>query len=140
MVEGRLAGARVVLAKPRSYMNVSGPQVAKLARFFKIEPADVIVVHDELDLPPATIRVKLGGGEGGHNGLRSISASLGTKDYLRVRFGIGRPPGRMDPADYVLKDFSVGERKELPLELERAADAVESLIAEGLLATQNLLH
>jgi peptidyl-tRNA hydrolase, PTH1 family len=140
VVEARLAGARVVLSKPQSFMNVSGPPVAKLARFFKIDPADVIVVHDELDLPPATIRVKLGGGEGGHNGLRSISASLGTKDYLRVRFGIGRPPGRMDPADYVLKDFSAAERKELPLELERAADAVELLIFEGLLATQNQLH
>jgi PTH1 family peptidyl-tRNA hydrolase len=140
VVEGRLAGARVVLAKPRSYMNVSGPTVAALARFFKIDPAEVIVVHDELDLPPATIRVKLGGGEGGHNGLRSISASLGTKDYLRVRFGIGRPPGRMDPADYVLKDFAAAERKELPLELERAADAVELLISDGVLAAQNQLH
>ncbi len=140
VVEGRLAGARVVLAKPRSYMNVSGPPVAALARFFKIDPAEVIVVHDELDLPPATIRVKLGGGEGGHNGLRSISASLGTKDYLRVRFGIGRPPGRMDPADYVLKDFAAAERKELPLELERAADAVELLISDGVLAAQNQLH
>jgi len=140
VVEGRLAGARAVLAKPLSYMNVSGLPVGKLARFFKIEPADIIVVHDELDLPPATIRVKLGGGEGGHNGLRSISATLGTKEYLRVRFGIGRPPGRMDPADYVLKDFSAAERKELPLELERAADAVELLISEGLLSTQNHLH
>jgi len=140
VVEGRLAGARVVLAKPRSYMNVSGPPVAALARFFKIDPAEVIVVHDELDLPPATIRVKLGGGEGGHNGLRSISASLGTKDYLRVRFGIGRPPGRMDPADYVLKDFAAAERKELPLELARAADAVELLISDGVLAAQNQLH
>ena len=140
VVEGRLAGARVVLAKPRSYMNVSGPPVAALARYFKIDPAEVIVVHDELDLPPATIRVKLGGGEGGHNGLRSISASLGTKDYLRVRFGIGRPPGRMDPADYVLKDFAAAERKELPLELERAADAVELLISDGVLAAQNQLH
>jgi PTH1 family peptidyl-tRNA hydrolase len=140
VVEGRLAGARAVLAKPRSYMNLSGPPVAKLARFFKINPADIIVVHDELDLPPATIRVKLGGGEGGHNGLRSITASLGTKDYLRVRFGIGRPPGRMDPADYVLKDFSAAERKDLPLELDRAADAVEQLISDGLLVTQNQLH
>jgi PTH1 family peptidyl-tRNA hydrolase len=140
VVEGRLAGARVVLAKPRSYMNVSGPPVAALARYFKFDPADVIVVHDELDLPPATIRAKLGGGEGGHNGLRSISTSLGTKDYLRVRFGIGRPPGRMDPADYVLKDFGAAERKDLPLELERAADVVELLISQGLLATQNQLH
>ena len=137
---GRIAGARAIVAKPRSYMNLSGQAVGKLAKFFKIEPADIIVVHDELDLPPSTIRVKLGGGEGGHNGLRSISASLGTKDYLRVRFGIGRPPGRQDPADFVLKDFSSVERKELPVDLEHAADAVESLIELGLLDTQNRIH
>lgn len=100
----------------------------------------MIAVHDELDLPGATVRVKQGGGEGGHNGLRSISASLGTKDYLRVRVGIGRPPGRMDPADYVLRDFSATERKDLPIDLENAADAVEMLIEQGLEATQNRLH
>jgi len=97
-------------------------------------------VHDELDLPPTTIRVKLGGGEGGHNGLRSMSAALGTKDYLRVRVGIGRPPGRMDPADYVLRDFSAAERKELGVDLQNAADAVQLLIESGLEATQNRLH
>lgn len=140
VLEGRLAGARTILAKPRSYMNLSGGATAGLARFFKIPPAAVIVVHDELDLPPQTVRVKQGGGEGGHNGLRSISNSLGTKDYLRVRFGIGRPPGRQDPADFVLKDFSSTERKELPVDLENAADAVESLIRIGLLETQNRLH
>ncbi len=100
----------------------------------------MIAVHDELDLPPATIRVKLGGGEGGHNGLRSISSSLGTKEYLRVRFGIGRPPGRMDPADFVLRDFSPAERKELDIDLEHAADAVRMLIEDGLEVTQNRLH
>jgi PTH1 family peptidyl-tRNA hydrolase len=140
IVESRIAGQRLVLAKPRSYMNLSGGATAGLARFFSIEPARIIAVHDELDLPPSTVRVKLGGGEGGHNGLRSISASLGTKDYLRVRFGIGRPPGRMDPADYVLRDFSAAERKELGVDLERAADAVEMLIEFGLEATQNHLH
>ena len=140
LVEGRLAGTRAIIAKPRSYMNLSGSATAGLARFFKVAPEDIIVVHDELDLPAATVRVKQGGGEGGHNGLRSISASLGTKDYLRVRFGIGRPPGRMDPADYVLRDFSAAERKELPLELEEAADAVELLIRVGLLDAQNQLH
>jgi PTH1 family peptidyl-tRNA hydrolase len=140
VVETRIAGQRLVLAKPRSYMNLSGGATAGLARFFSIEPANVIAVHDELDLPPSTIRVKLGGGEGGHNGLRSISTSLGTRDYLRVRFGIGRPPGRMDPADYVLRDFSAAERKELGVDLERAADAVEMLIELGLEATQNRLH
>ncbi|HET9890969.1 MAG TPA: aminoacyl-tRNA hydrolase, partial [Mycobacterium sp.] len=103
VLEARLAGRRVILAKPRSFMNISGPAVAATARYFKIPPTDVVVVHDDLDLDYGVLRLKRGGGEGGHNGLRSISACLGTKDYLRVRFGIGRPPGRMDPADYVLR-------------------------------------
>jgi PTH1 family peptidyl-tRNA hydrolase len=142
IAEGRVrpGGPRLVLARPRSYMNVSGKPVAAAARFWKIPPESIVVVHDELDLPAGTIRVKHGGGEGGHNGLRSISAAIGTKDYLRVRFGIGRPPGRMDPADYVLRDFSAAERKDLPVDLERAADAVELLVEQGLLATQNQLH
>lgn len=140
VVEGRLGARRVILAKPRSYMNLSGGATSALAKFFGVVPARVIAVHDELDLPPSTIRVKQGGGEGGHNGLRSISASLGTKDYLRVRFGIGRPPGRMDPADFVLRDFPAAERKELDVDLEHAADAVELLVEQGLEATQNRLH
>ena len=140
IIETRLAGQRAVLAKPRSYMNVSGGPVASLARFFGTDPGEIIVVHDELDLPPATIRVKSGGGEGGHNGLRSISSALGSKDYLRVRFGVGRPPGRMDPADFVLRDFSAAERKDLAVDLEHAADAVELLIEVGLEAAQNTLH
>jgi PTH1 family peptidyl-tRNA hydrolase len=140
VVEGRLAGQRAVLAKPRSYMNVSGGPVAALVRFFKIAPGSLIVLHDELDLPYGTIRVKQGGGEGGHNGLRSISSAIGSKDYLRVRFGIGRPPGRMDPADFVLRDFSSAERADLGVALEEAADAAEMLVGEGLLATQNRLH
>lgn len=140
VVEGRLAGARAIVAKPRSYMNLSGGATAGLARFFKIPTEQIVVVHDDLDLDPQTIRVKQGGGEGGHNGLRSISNSLSSKDYLRVRFGVGRPPGRQDPADFVLKDFSAAERKELPIDLENAGDAVESLIRVGLLATQNQLH
>jgi len=140
VVEGRLAGARVVLAKPRSYMNVSGGPVAALARFYKVEPGALIVLHDELDLPYGTIRVKQGGGEGGHNGLRSISSAIGSKDYLRVRFGIGRPPGRMDPADFVLRDFSSAERADLGVGVHEAADAAEMLVSDGLLATQNRLH
>lgn len=140
VLEGRLAGARTILGKPRSYMNISGGPVAALARYYKIEPSNIVVIHDELDLPAQTVRVKLGGGEGGHNGLRSISNSLGSKDYLRVRFGIGRPPGRQDPADYVLKDFAGAGRKELPIDLENAADAVELLIRVGLLDAQNQLH
>jgi PTH1 family peptidyl-tRNA hydrolase len=140
VLEARLAGRRVVLAKPRSFMNLSGPAVTATARYFKIPPTDVVVVYDDLDLDYGVLRLKRGGGEGGHNGLRSVSAYLGTKDYLRVRFGIGRPPGRMDPADYVLRDFSLIERRELDLLVDRCADAVEQLLAQGLAATQNQLH
>lgn len=140
ILEGRLVGQRAVLAKPRSYMNVTGGQVVGTARFFSVPPADVVVVHDDLDLEFGVIKLKRGGGEGGHNGLRSISTSLGTRDYLRVRFGIGRPPGRQDPADYVLRDFATGQRRELPFLLDRCADAVEALLSEGLLAAQNRFH
>ena len=140
VVEARLGDRKVVIAKPRSYMNVSGPPVAALARFFSIDPGSIVVVHDELDLDFGIVRLKLGGGEGGHNGLRSISSSLATKDYLRVRFGVGRPPGRMDPASYVLKPFSTAERKDLGVVCEEAADAVELLLQVGLEAAQNRLH
>jgi PTH1 family peptidyl-tRNA hydrolase len=140
VLEGRLAGQRVILAKPRSFMNLSGGPVAGAARFYKVPATGVVVVHDELDLPFGALKLKLGGGDNGHNGLRSISKSLGTNDYYRVRFGIGRPPGRQDPADYVLKDFSTVERKELALEVDRCADAVEALISTGLTAAQNSFH
>ncbi|SEG47063.1 peptidyl-tRNA hydrolase [Thermomonospora echinospora] len=140
VVEGRLAGRRVVLAKPRSFMNESGGPVAGLRDFFKVPAERVVVVHDELDIPYGAVRLKQGGGAGGHNGLRSISRSLGTPDYLRVRFGVGRPPGRMDPAAFVLRDFSATERKELDLHVEVAADAVEMVLAEGLQAAQNAYH
>ena len=137
VLEGRLAGRRVVLAKPRTYMNVSGGPVAGLVRYYG---GELVVVHDDLDLGFGVVRLKLGGGEGGHNGLRSISTSLGTKDYLRVRFGIGRPPGRQDPADFVLKRFSATERKELDFAVDLAADATEALLADGLEPTQNRFH
>ncbi|MQY25081.1 aminoacyl-tRNA hydrolase [Nocardia aurantia] len=140
LVEARLDGRKVLLAKPRSFMNVSGRPVAALAKFFSVPPTEVIVVHDELDLPFGTIRLKRGGGEGGHNGLRSVSSALTTKDYLRVRFGIGRPPGRQDPADFVLKPFATVERKDLPVFVEEAADAVELLLRAGLEPAQNQLH
>jgi PTH1 family peptidyl-tRNA hydrolase len=140
VLEGRLGGRRVALAKPRTYMNISGGPVAGTARFYKIAPDHVVVLHDELDLPFANIRLKLGGGENGHNGLRSITKSLGTRDYLRVRFGIGRPPGRMDPADFVLRDFSATERRDLALDIDRCADATEALVAKGLESAQNLFH
>ncbi|MFE3259533.1 aminoacyl-tRNA hydrolase [Nocardia sp. NPDC059091] len=140
LLEARLDGRKVLLAKPRTYMNLSGRSVAALAKFFSVPAAEVIVVHDELDLPFGAIRLKRGGGEGGHNGLRSISQALTTKDYLRVRFGIGRPPGRQDPADYVLKPFSAPERKEVPVIVEQTADAVELLLRVGLETAQNQLH
>jgi PTH1 family peptidyl-tRNA hydrolase len=142
VLEGRLGigGPRVVLAKPLSYMNVSGGPVSALCKFYDIEPGHVIAVHDEIDIPFNTVKLKLGGGEGGHNGLRDISRALATKDYLRVRVGVGRPPGRMDTADFVLKDFSGSEKKELPFLIDTAADAAEALVRDGLLAAQQLFH
>ncbi|MEU4316006.1 aminoacyl-tRNA hydrolase [Nocardia sp. NPDC024068] len=140
VLQARLDGRQVLIAKPRSYMNLSGKPVAALARFFSVPPTEVVVIHDELDLPFGEIRLKRGGGEGGHNGLRSVSGALTTKDYLRTRIGIGRPPGRQDPADFVLKPFSAVERKELPVVVEQAADAVELLLRMGLEAAQNRLH
>lgn len=142
VLEGRLGigGPRVVLAKPLSYMNVSGGPVSALCKFYDIEPGHVIAVHDEIDIPFNTVKLKLGGGEGGHNGLRDISKALATKDYLRVRVGVGRPPGRMDTADYVLRDFSGSEKKELPFLIGTAADAAESLVRDGLLAAQQEFH
>ncbi|RBY94245.1 aminoacyl-tRNA hydrolase [Blastococcus sp. TBT05-19] len=138
--EGRLAGRRVVLAQPLTYMNESGSPVRGLLDYHKLPPEQLVVIHDELDIPFSAVRLKRGGGEGGHNGLRSISRSAGTKDYLRVRVGIGRPPGRQDPADFVLKDFSGTERKELDLLLVEAADATELLLTDGLEAAQNQVH
>jgi PTH1 family peptidyl-tRNA hydrolase len=138
--EGRLAGRRVVLARPTAYMNESGGPVRGLLDYHSIPSTDLVVLHDELDIPFASVRLKRGGGEGGHNGLRSITRSTGTKDYLRVRVGIGRPPGRQDPADFVLKDFSATERKELDLLVAEAADATEELLAQGLEAAQNVVH
>jgi peptidyl-tRNA hydrolase, PTH1 family len=140
VVDGRLAGRSVVLAKPKSYMNESGGPIVAISRFFKIPVARLTVVHDDLDLPYGALRIKRGGGDGGHNGLRSATAALGSNDYLRVRFGIGRPPGRQDPADYVLRDFTAAERKELPYLVDRAADAVEALLADGLDAAQNAFN
>ena len=137
---GRLGGRSVVLAKPRVYMNESGRQVGPLANFYSVAPADVIVIHDELDIDFGRIRLKLGGGEGGHNGLRSVASALSSKDFQRVRIGIGRPPGRKDPAAYVLENFSSAERTEVPTILEQAADATELLIRDGLEPAQNTVH
>jgi PTH1 family peptidyl-tRNA hydrolase len=142
VLEGRLGigGPRLVLAKPMSYMNISGGPVAALANFYGIEPDHVVAVHDEIDIPFNTVKLKSGGGEGGHNGLRDMSKALSTKDYLRVRVGVGRPPGRMDTADYVLRDFGTAERKELPFLLDEAADAVEVLVRDGLTTAQQKFH
>jgi peptidyl-tRNA hydrolase, PTH1 family len=142
VAEGRMGygGPRLILVKPLTYMNLSGGPITGLAQFYKVPVGQIIAIHDELDLPWTQLRLKIGGGEGGHNGLRSMSKSLGSKDYLRVRFGIGRPPGRQDAADYVLQDFSAVERKELDFFVDRAADAVEMLVERGLEPTQNLYH
>jgi PTH1 family peptidyl-tRNA hydrolase len=121
-------------------MNLSGGPVTALLGFYKLSPERAVVIHDELDVPFGAVRLKLGGGDNGHSGLRSITAALGTRDYYRVRFGIGRPPGRMDAANFVLRDFSATERKELPFALDRCADAVETLITKGLTEAQNQYH
>lgn len=126
--------------KSLGYMNTSGGPVSAVAKFYGIDPDHIIVVHDELDIPFDTIKLKIGGGEGGHNGLRDITKALGTKDYYRVRTGIGRPPGRMDTADFVLKPFSSTEAKDLPFLISNAADATMMLVKEGLLATQQRYH
>ncbi|BBZ77504.1 peptidyl-tRNA hydrolase [Mycolicibacterium anyangense] len=140
IVTGRLGHRPVVLAKPRTFMNESGRQVGPLAKFYSVLPTDLIVIHDELDIEFSQIRLKLGGGEGGHNGLRSIANALGTKNFQRVRVGIGRPPGRKDPAAFVLENFSATERTEVPTLCELAADACELLIDVGLEAAQNQVH
>lgn len=128
---------RVVLVEPLSFMNESGGPVKALMGFYGVEPDRLIVIHDELDLPFDALRVKNGGGDNGHNGLKSIRRALGTGDFLRVRAGIGRPPGRMDPAAFVLKPFSSAERSALPSFVDRLADATESLVEHGLERTQN---
>ena len=139
--EGRIgvpgSTTHVVLVEPLSFMNDSGGPVKSLMAFYGVEPDRLVVVHDELDIPFTAIRAKFGGGDNGHNGLKSIRRAIGTGEFLRVRVGIGRPPGRQDPADYVLKPYPSAERKELPEVVQRAADAVECLITEGLEATQN---
>jgi len=137
IVETRIAGTPVVLVKPKSFMNESGGPIVSISRFYKVPVEQITIVHDDLDLPFGTLRIKRGGGDGGHNGLRSATSALGSKDYARVRFGIGRPPGRQDPAEYVLREFAAAERKEVPFLVDRAADAVEALLAQGLEAAQN---
>ncbi|WP_435298425.1 aminoacyl-tRNA hydrolase [Timonella sp. A28] len=140
MLPGGAPGPRVILAKPTTFMNTSGGPVANLAKYFGVEPDHVIVVHDELDISFGDIKTKIGGGEGGHNGLRDITKALSTKDYVRVRAGIGRPPGRMEVVDFVLKPFSSTEVKELPFLLDDAADCAELIVTQGLNAAQSKYH
>lgn len=137
VVEGRLGtpgtpGPRVVLARPRSYMNEVGGPVKALATFYKVPAERIVAIHDELDLDFERLKVKLGGGDNGHNGLKSLRSALGTGDFHRVRAGIGRPPGRQEVVDFVLSNYSGAERKHLPLQVATAADAVELLITDGL--------
>ncbi|CAN5311357.1 aminoacyl-tRNA hydrolase [soil metagenome] len=142
VAEGRVVpgGPRFVLAKPNSYMNNSGGPVAALLAYYSMAPSQLIVVHDELDIPFDTLRLKFGGGHGGHNGIRDIAAATGTGDFARVRVGVGRPPGRQSAADFVLRDFTPTERAVLPNILSDAADAVEHIAAEGLTAAQQRFH
>lgn len=137
---GGRPGDRAVLVRPSTYMNESGQPVGQLARFHSVTPDRVIAIHDDVDLDFDSVRLKKGGGEGGHNGLRSLTSHLGTRDYLRVRAGVGRPPGRMDTADYVLGRFSAQERETLPIFVSDLADAVEAVIADGLVTAQQRFH
>ena len=142
VAEGRTGpgGPRLILAKPNSYMNLSGGPVAALLKFYSLDPSRLIVVHDELDIPFDRIRLKQGGGHGGHNGVRDIIAATGSPDFIRIRMGIGRPPGRQNAADFVLHDYTSTERTTLPIMLEDAADAIELIAAEGVTAAQQKFH
>lgn len=142
VAEGRIrpGGAKLILAKSNGFMNTSGGPVSALARYFDIPVDRVVVVHDELDVPFDAIKLKQGGGHGGHNGLRDIAKALGSPEFLRVRVGVGRPPGQQDPADYVLKPFGTSERNALPVLLEDAADATETIVDAGLLEAQQRFH
>ena len=131
---------RLIVAKSRTFMNESGWAVARLLAYYKLEPSQMIVVHDELDIDPGQLRVKFGGGDNGHNGLRSIRTALRTGDFYRVRVGVGRPPGRQDPADFLLSDIPAGARETVAVEINRAADAVESLVLLGLDKTQSAFN
>ena len=146
VVEGRLGGVpgqpgpRVVLGRARSYMNESGGPVSTLLGFYQIPTERLVGVHDAVDIPFGDLRLKLGGGDNGHNGLKSLRRSLGTGDFYRVRVGVGRPPGRRPTADYVLADFTAAERRDLDTDVDRAADAVDCLVSEGLAKAQNVYN
>ena len=135
-----IGGPKLILAKPLSFMNLSGGPTSSLMSFYKLEPESLIVAHDELDIPPATFKLKQGGGHAGHNGIRDIIAALDTNEFARIRLGIGRPPGSSDAADYVLKNFSSSEKSELAVTLELAADAIEEIARNGLVSAQAIFH
>ena len=142
VAEGRIGpqgddGSRLMLAKSRTFMNETGAAVSRLLSYYKLQPAQMIVVHDELDIDLGQLRVKFAGGDNGHNGLRSIRQSLGTGDFFRVRIGVGRPPGRQDPADFLLSNFPASAREDVEVEISRAVDAIESLVLVGLDRTQS---
>jgi PTH1 family peptidyl-tRNA hydrolase len=134
---GQVAGRRAILAEPQTYVNSSGEAVGAVARYYKVAPEDVLVIYDDLDLPQGTIRLRPGGSSGGHNGIKSIIEHLGTQAFPRVRIGIGRPPGRMEPKDYVLQDFSAAEREGMVEVYDRVVDAVETFIREGIREAMN---
>lgn len=145
VAEGRLGlpgtdGSRLALVKSRTFMNESGAAVSAMLNFYKLTPDRLIAIHDELDIGPGQLRVKFGGGDNGHNGLKSIRRSLGTGDFYRVRIGVGRPPGRQDPANFLLSDFPASERENVAVEVARAADALESLVVDGLERTQSTFN
>jgi PTH1 family peptidyl-tRNA hydrolase len=145
VAEGRIGppggdSPRLILAKSRTFMNETGWAVTRLLGYYKLQPAQMIVAHDELDIDPGQLRVKFGGGDNGHNGLRSIRTALGTGEFYRVRIGVGRPPGRQDPADFLLSDIPAAAREDIEVEIGRAADAVESLVVLGLDRTQNVFN
>ncbi|MEL4317734.1 aminoacyl-tRNA hydrolase [Leifsonia sp. YIM 134122] len=142
VAEGRLrpGGPKLILAKPGTFMNLSGKPIAALLKFYSLDASRLIVIHDELDVPFDTVKLKQGGGHGGHNGLRDIISAIGTPDFTRVRVGVGRPPGRQDAADFVLHDFSSTEKKVLPNLLADAADAAEHIVTDGLASAQLRFH
>lgn len=135
-----ISGPKLILAKPLSYMNLSGGPTSSLMSFYKLEPDSLIVAHDDLDISPATFKLKQGGGHGGHNGIRDIITALDTNDFARIRLGIGRPPGTLDAADYVLKNFSGSEKIEVAVTLEIAADALLEMARTGIEAAQGKYH
>lgn len=140
MLPGGVPGPRVILAISDSYMNTSGGPIGRLAKFMNVTPSRLLVVHDDLDLPEGTLRLKTGGGEGGHNGLKSISQVLGTRDYNRLRIGIGRPPGRMNPADYVLARMNQNQLTDLAVTIAQAGDVVEDIVTTSFSEAQQRLH